>query len=79
MFKDVAVARGNQKIMKKFRGLNYVILVETYKNLKGILMRITKIFNGIIKNIVVPYGRLGWGWKKNFDYLGNLVERGSGT
>lgn len=57
VFKNMIEARAKQKIIKKFRSSNYVILAESYENSRGIFMGIAKILNGILKNIVVTCGR----------------------
>lgn len=53
-----------KKVFKMFRGSSFVLLAESCENHKGSFMKITKILNGLVRNLVVPSGWNGWGWLK---------------
>ena len=52
-----------------------MIIVENSENRSGLLLRITKLANGILKNIIVPRDHLGWGWRKMVDCLDNSIGK----
>lgn len=74
LFKEASYNDG-KKIFKKFRCSSSVVLAESYKNSRSTFMNITKIFNGFVKNLVVPCGWNGWGWKKFANCIDNLVGK----
>lgn len=74
LFKEVSYFDG-KKIFKKFRGSSFVVLAESYENRRGTFMKITKIFRGFVKNLVVSCGWNGWGWKQFANCLDNLVGK----
>lgn len=62
-----------QKFFRKQRRPNYILLMEQYENRRGRFVRITKLAEGKVWNIIIPGGRQGWGWRKLAGCLDNLV------
>lgn len=50
-------------------------MMEVYQNSRGVFMKMSKIFNGIVKYLVVPYENFGGGWRSFVNYQDNLVGR----
>ena len=38
----------------KYRGSSYILLVEIYKNARGLFLRIMKIEDGKVRNLIIP-------------------------
>ena len=49
---------------RKYRGSNMVLLLDTFSNKKGIFLKVTKLFNGALKNIILPAGSYNEGWRR---------------
>ena len=50
-------------------------MMEKYEIGGGAFLKITKISNGTLRNIIVLGGRLEWRWGKLADCYGNLVGK----
>ena len=62
----------NGKFRRTFRGSNYQLLVECSKNNAGWFLKVMKIQNGTIRNIVVPAEHECSGWVKFKECLKSL-------
>lgn len=72
---ELLIADDSKVFCRKYRGSNIVLLIDKFTNKKGVFLKITKLFNGTLKNIIVPGGRSKWGWSRLVSCLDNLVGK----
>ena len=73
---EEALVKGDiYQFVRKYRGSNFVLIAEKFKNKKGVFLKFSRIRNGEVNHIMVPGGNLLWGWKKMAECLGNIVGR----
>ena len=52
-----------------------VLLIDNFTNKRGVFLKFTKLFNGTLRNIILPAGRFKWGCRRMKVYLDNLVGK----
>ena len=68
----------NKGFFRKYRGSNSVLLIERFSSRKGAFVKLVKLVNGGLQNIIIPGGINKWGWRRrNFAWI-ILWEKGSG-
>ena len=75
VLQDVINFEELKPFFRKHRGSNYVVLAETVSNRRGTFLKFTKLYNGSVKNIIIPGGLSRRGWRSLAGCLDNLVGK----
>ena len=70
---EALVSGADGQFVRKFRGIDVVLIAERLENHRGIFMKFLQLRNGEVRNLYVPGGRSLWGWKKLAEGLDILV------
>ena len=75
ILQEILLVEDNKPFFRKYRGSNSLLLAERYSNWKGVFLNVSKLINGILKNIIIPGGKDKWGWTRMDGCLDNLVGK----
>ena len=75
ILQEILLDDDHKQFFRKYRGSNFVLLVEKYHNWKGVFLKVFKLANGNFKNIIIPRGSSKWGWKRMAVCLDNFVGK----
>ena len=75
VMQEILSVEDSKIFCRKYRGSNFVLLVDKFSNKKGVFLKFTKLLNGTLKNIIVPGGSSLRGWRRLMVCLDNLVGR----
>ena len=65
----------DKEFFRKYRGSNSVLLIDKFSSRKGAFLKVAKLANGGLQNIIILGGNHKWGWKRMELCLDNLVGK----
>ena len=75
ILQEVVLLEERQPFFRKYRGSVPTVLAEKYSNRRGTFLKLFKLSNGRLQNIIIPRGLSRWGWKRLAVCLDNLVGK----
>ena len=75
ILQEILLVDDNKPFFRKYRGSISLLSAEKYSNREGVFLKLSKLYNGRLKNIINPGGNSKWGWTRMADCMDNLMGK----